>query len=157
MDRIQRLAEYVDGVIAHDADAAEQHVSRVHLYGVSTACALIAAKRGADVEMATLSGMLHDLHSYKARDAANHAQHGSLLAKEVLGQLGLANEAERTLICSAIRNHSDKAVAHSDFDEILKDADVLHHCLFSPTRTVMDHERARWESLKTELGLSVDF
>ena len=38
-------------------------------------------------------------------------------------------------------------------DEILKDADVLHHSLSDPTKAVKPHEQARYEGLCAEPGL----
>ncbi len=41
----------------------------------------------------------------------------------------------------------------NEFDEILKDADVLQHCLYNPLAHVAEHEKDRFRMLKEELGL----
>ncbi len=56
-------------------------------------------------------------------------------------------------ISQAIYNHSDKANIDTIFDEILKDADVLQHCLYHPFAPVAEHEKDRFRMLKEELGL----
>ena len=37
-------------------------------------------------------------------------------------------------------------------DEVLKDADVIHHSLGDPTKPVKPHEQARYEKLSEEFG-----
>jgi len=124
-NRIERLRKYIDEILLNMNDTQERKCGYVHLYGVSQTCAFIALKRNQDVELATMIGMLHDLHSFKAMNTENHAAHGAVLVRQILQELSLATENEMDLICSAIRNHSSKATTHSAFDELLKDADVL--------------------------------
>ncbi|MDF2545051.1 MAG: hypothetical protein K0S47_4769 [Herbinix sp.] len=50
----------------------DRRVAYVHLYGVAQACALIAKKRGVDIELAIMAGMLHDLYTYKRKDEVRH-------------------------------------------------------------------------------------
>jgi HD superfamily phosphodiesterase len=97
--------------------------------------------------------MLHDLHSYKAMNTENHAEHGAVLARQILEKLSLTTENETDLICSAIRNHSSKQTTQSAFDEVLKDADVLQHYLYNPLFPVMEHEKSRLQNLLTEFGI----
>ncbi len=134
-------------------DDQERRCGYLHLYGVSQASALIALKRNQDVELATMIGMLHDLHSYKEMNTENHAEQGALLARQILEELSLTNENETNLICSSILNHSSKEIYHSEFDEVLKDADVLQHCLYNPLFPVREHEKARFQELLTEFGI----
>ena len=153
-NRIERLRKYIDEILLNMKDTEERRCGYLHLYGVSQACAMIALKRNQDVELATMVGMLHDLHSYKAMNTENHAEHGAILARQILEELSLTNENETDLICSAIHNHSSKATTHSAFDEVLKDADVLQHCLYNPHFPVKEHEKYRFQNLLTEFGIS---
>lgn len=75
------------------------------------------------------------------------------MAKGVLKTLTVFTEEEMDLISSAIAHHSDKGRIDAPLDEILKDADVLHHCLYSPLEPPAPHESARFALLKKELGL----
>lgn len=153
VNRIERLRKYIDEILLNMKDAQERRCGYLHLYGVSQACTMIALKRNQDVELATMAGMLHDLHSYKAMSTENHAEHGEILARQILEELSLTSDNETDLICSAIRNHSSKAITHSAFDEVLKDADVLQHCLYNPLFPVMEHEKGRFQNLLTEFGV----
>lgn len=152
-NRIEILRKYIDEILLNMEDSQERRCGYLHLYGVSQACAIIALKRNQDIELATMAGMLHDLHSYKTMNTENHAEHGAVLARQILEKLSLTTDSETDLICSAIRNHSSKATIHSAFDEILKDADVLQHCLYNPLFPVMEHEKCRFQNLLSEFGI----
>lgn len=152
-NRIERLRMYIDEILLDMKNTQERRCGYLHLYGVSQTCAIIALKRNQDVELATMVGMLHDLHSYKAMNTENHAEYGAVLARQILEKLSLTTENETNLICSAIRNHSSKATTHSAFDEVLKDADVLQHYLYNPLFPVMEHEKCRLQNLLTEFGI----
>ncbi len=152
-NRIERLRKYIDEILLNMKDTQERRCGYLHLYGVSQACTMIALKRNQDVELATMVGMLHDLHSYNTMNTENHAENGAILARQILEELSLTSDNETDLICSAIRNHSSKATIHSAFDELLKDADVLQHCLYNPLFPVMEHEKCRFQNLLTEFGI----
>ena len=61
---------------------------------------------------------------------------------------------EIDVICSAIYHHSSKEITHAPFDEVLKDADVMQHCLYNPLFEVMKHEKERFGKMKEEFGLT---
>lgn len=152
-NRIEILRAHIDNVILNMSDTEERRCAYLHLYGVSQACALIALKRGENVELATMAGMLHDFYTYKFMDSKSHAEKGALLAHDVLNNLKITNSIETDLICSAIHNHSSKRGLHSTFDEILIDADVMQHCLYNMTKPIMEHEKNRFDKLVKEFGL----
>jgi HD superfamily phosphodiesterase len=154
VNRIEILRKHIDEIILNMADAEERRCAYVHLYGVSQFCAMIALKRKQNAELATIAGMLHDFYTYKMKDMNNHAEKGAILAKETLDLLKITNEKETELICNAISVHSDKKNKHSDFSEVLVDADVIQHTLYNITLPVMGHEGERMEKLKIEFGLN---
>ena len=124
-----------------------------HLYGVSLAATMIAKKRGLGPEIASMAAMLHDLHAYKSGSYDDHAHKGADLAREILGELKLTDEAETDMICSAIYHHGDKLVTDSPMDEVLKDADVIDHCLKDSSKPVKEKEQARFDKLCAEFGI----
>ena len=154
MNRIEILREYIDVVLLNMTDVGERRAGYVHLYGVAQGCALIAQKRGEDAELATMAGMLHDIYSYARMDPQDHARQGAILAKGILESLRITNDDESRMICDAIYTHSEKEAAHSDFNEVLKDADVFQQCLYNPTVEIQAPERKnRYERLKREFGI----
>ncbi|MBD5493937.1 MAG: HD domain-containing protein [Lachnospiraceae bacterium] len=153
MDRIEMVQEYVDDILQSTVDEIERKCGYKHLYGVSQACAILAMKRNENVELAMIAGLLHDIYTYKMLDSTDHAHKGSLIAKEILCSIGSFSSHEIDKISQAIYNHSDKTNIDTLFDEILKDADVLQHCLYNPLAHVAEHEKDRFRMLKEELGL----
>ena len=122
---------------------------------MTQACALIAQKRGEDTELAMMAGMLYDIYSYAKMDITDHAHKGAILAREILASLRITNDDETEMICDAIFSHSEKETRHSDFNEVLKDADVFQQCLYDPTVEISAPERKnRYEKLKREFGIA---
>lgn len=154
MNRIESVREYVDKVLLNMTDSEERRCAYVHLYGVAQACAMIATKRKLDLELSVIAGMLHDIYSYSAMDSADHAHKGSNMAIDILVSVGEFSDDEIKKICTAIYNHSDKDIINSEFDEMLKDADVMQHCLYNPLIEIKESEKARFEELKKEFGLA---
>lgn len=153
MDRIETVRQTVDKILLSITDHEERRCAYLHLYGVSQSCALLAIKRKDNVELAVIAGMLHDIYSYATMDSQDHAHKGTIMARDILDSLGLFDEEEKSLICSAIYNHSDKSNVHGSLDEILKDADVMQHVLYNPLFEIKSSEQKRYSSLKIELGL----
>ena len=153
MDRIESVRQHVDKIVLNMTNHEERRCAYLHLYGVAQACALLSIKRGENSELAVIAGMLHDIYTYSKMDPMDHAHKGSVIAREILDSLGLFDDEEKNLICTAIYHHSDKANVHRPFDEILKDADVMQHVLYNPLFNIMPHEQKRFDAMKAELGL----
>ncbi len=153
MGKLKELRKYVDAEINRMENADKRTGAIAHLYGVSLAATIIAQKRGLDAELLSMAAMLHDLHAYKTGSYDDHAHKGAGLAREILGELGLTNEEETDLICSAIYHHDDKLVVDSPMDEALKDADVIHHCMNDLSKAIKEKEQARYTALCQEFAL----
>ena len=123
-----------------------------HLHGVSLAAVMIAKKRGENPEIAAMAGLLHDLYAYKSGSYDDHARLGAEYAGKILEDLDITTAEETEIICSAIRHHDSKSEVDGPMDEVLKDADVIHHSLGDPTKEVKAHELARYEKLCREFG-----
>ena len=134
-------------------DADKRTGAIVHLYGVSLAATMVAKKRGLDPEIASMAAMLHDLHAYKTCSYDDHAHKGAELAREILDGLALTTPEETDAICSAIYHHDDKLVTDAPMDEVLKDADVIHHCMNDLSKAVKEKEQARFDALCKEFGM----
>ena len=153
MSRLKELRKYVDTELNKMEDADKRTSAIAHLYGVSLAATMIAKKRGMDPEIASMAAMLHDLHAYKTGSYDDHAHQGADLARKILGELKLTDEAETDMICSAIYHHDDKLVTDGSMDEVLKDADVIDNCLKDSSKSVKEKEQARYDKLCAEFGM----
>lgn len=146
MTRVKTVREYVTRkLIEGDMETALKAVD--HLNGAAMAAAYLAKRRGEDAELAAIAGLLHDMYAYTAGTYEDHAHKGAELARTMLDEIGVTDEKETEQICSAIYHHDDKLVTDSPFDEVLKDADVMHHTFHDPVKPVKDKEKARYEKL----------
>ena len=153
MGRLKELRKYVNMELNKMEDPDKRISAVAHLYGVSLVATMIAKKRGLDPETASMAAMLHDLHAYKTGSYDDHAHKGAELARVILGQLDLTDESETEMICSAIYHHDDKLVIDAPMDEVLKDADVIHHCMNDLSKDIKEKEQARFEKLCAEFGM----
>lgn len=152
--RIDTLRKYVDEMLLKNQDDDDRRCGYVHLYGVGMAAALIAYKRGFDPELAEMAGILHDYISYQGMDGPDHAHECEPYVRALLNEMAITTDEETEMICSAVYNHSDKKETHSDFDEIIKDADDMHHWLRNP-KEPMYYGKERVEKLCREFGLDI--
>lgn len=153
MSRLKELRKYVDQELNQMEDVDKRNSAFVHLYGVSLAATMIAKKRGFDPELSAMAAMLHDLHAYKTGSYEEHEHKGAELARDILRELKLTDGAETDMICSAIYHHGDKHVVDGPMDEVLKDADVIHHCMNDISKPVKEKEQMRFEKLRGEFGM----
>ena len=153
MSRIKELQKQVHKVLDKMEDRDRRAKAIAHLHGVSLAAVMIAKKRGVDPELAAMAGLLHDLYAYKSGSYDDHAHLGAEYAECLLEKLELTSPEETKIICSAIWHHDGKAETDAPMDEVLKDADVVHHSLDDPTKEVKPHEQERYRKLCEEFGL----
>ena len=153
MGRLKDLRKEVNLRLEKMEDPEAKMGAAAHLYGVSLAATLLAKKRGVDPELASMAAMLHDLYAYEKGTYEDHAHQGALLAREVLEALALTTAEENDAICHAIYCHDSKADVDGPLDEVLKDADVCHHCFSDTSKAVKEKEKARYDALVKELGL----
>lgn len=152
MSRLKDLRTTVNARLSR-INPEKQFSAAAHLYGVSLAATLIAEKRHENAELASMAAMMHDLHAYESGSYDDHAHKSAALAEEILQQLNLTTEAENKVICSAIYHHDDKETIDSSMDEVLKDADVMHHCMNDLSKPVKEKEKVRYAALRKEFGL----
>lgn len=154
MNRLEEIRKIIDSILVEQPNLQERRGNFIHLYGVSTNCSLLAHKRGLNPEIASISGMLHDIWSFKNSYSKDHAKLGSIEARKILTDTALFNDAEIDIICTAILNHSNKSTIDDEYSEILKDADVLNHYFYNTDFKILEHEKERLEKLFIELGIS---
>jgi len=153
-NRIEVLRAYLEDIfLSSGVDIKLRFFFINHMVCVSQHCAMIALKRGENVELATMAGLLHDVHTFTHLDMEKHAKKGAIMAREILKELKLTTDKETDMICSAIKHHSKKKGAFSSFDEVLIDADVLEHKLYNATIPLREKDCARFEKLAIEFGL----
>ncbi|MDF2612200.1 MAG: hypothetical protein K0R92_3674 [Lachnospiraceae bacterium] len=127
MERILKVRDYVNHIIDNIPSEEERRIATIHTYGVAQLCTMIAVKRGLNPELAHISGLLHDIYTYFTGSSLCHSISGADMARTAIRAMNIFTQEEKEIILSAIFYHSDKAYVHDEYDEVLKDADVLQH------------------------------
>lgn len=156
MGRLNTVRDYVDAELSKVPDPAVRKAAYVHLFGVQLAATLISEKRKQNTELAAIAALLHDLYAFTRGTYEDHAHKGAELARQILDELAITTPEETDAVCSAIYNHDDKlSVSDRPLDEVLKDADVMHHTMNDLSKPVKDKELGRYRNLRKEFGLDV--
>ena len=153
MGRIKEVRKYVNKQLLKMEDQDDALKAAGHLYGVSMSAQLLAQKRGENAELAGIAGLLHDLYAYESGSYEDHAHKGADLARKILEKLDITSYEETDIICSAIYHHDDKASVDAPMDEVLKDADAMHHIYNDLSKEVKEKEAARYINLRKEFGI----
>jgi len=96
--------------------------------------------------------MLHDIYPVLSGSYENHGIKGAEKAKKILKEMDLYDDEEISLITNAISRHSDKDIIHGPYDEILKDGDVMAHCLYNNDFPISKKEIERYKNILKEFG-----
>jgi len=96
--------------------------------------ALLARKRGLDMDIAQTAGYLHDvwLHlnaPYTGETVKLHAHEGALLAERFMREMGEYTEEEMATVVTMIENHDFTSQVDDPMSEIMKDSDMFSHYL----------------------------
>jgi len=153
MNKLELVRIEVDAILIAQEDASLRHEGFVHLYGVAQNCSILAIKRGLEVELCTIIGMLHDIYTYKCGYQKNHGELGVEIAEEILRKINAFSEIEINIVKNAIKNHSDKKNVHDKYSELIKDADLLQNSIYNVT--VRIKHKLRLKSVLKSIGIKM--
>ena len=167
MTRIGKVNLHVFSIITRISDVMNMFFpAYAHMLQVSQYCAMLAEKRGENVELAEIAGLLHDIAKIKCRDDEamlsrlvdnwdKHGEVGAEFAEELLLSNNIVSREECGIICRAISRHcnGNKDNADTAIDEILKDADVFSHGMGSVHQGLTNFRGNRWDKVCEELGM----
>jgi len=103
----------------------EGDFERTHFYHVLEGCEALALKRGLNLTVAQLTGILHDIGRItNGSTGKQHAIEGEEIARRWLSEAGY-DQVEA--VATAIKNHMHKKRIEDPYSELIKDADSLAH------------------------------
>lgn len=153
MDRLIVIRNEVNRILDDQPDPKLRDEGYIHLYGVSNLSAMLAIKRGLNMEIASVIGMLHDIYTYKYQYAKNHAALGVEEAEQILDKVNVFSAEEVQLIKVAIANHSDKNNKQDKYSELIKDADLMQNFLYY--NVVKEKNKKRLKKALKDCGIKV--
>ncbi len=154
-NRIELIRQEVNTFLQNQQDPEQRREGYVHLYGVAQNCTLLGIRRGLDIELCTIIGLLHDVYTYKYNYVKEHAILGATEAENLLRKLDVFSEEEIEIIKNAITNHSNKKELHDEYSELIKDADLLQNFLYNLSFNVKHKKRIK-KTLKS-VGIKMKF
>lgn len=157
-NRVEIIRKKMNEIFNIIADENYRNNFYVHLYGVANFAALLAARRGLEVELAYIAGLMHDIALLTSdKDYKNHCSKGSLLAREIMEGIDIFSKTDIRIVESAIFHHNDiDEYSDSMYDELLKDADVLHPFINDIPEPAWQPAKPRLEKIMTELNIPVN-
>jgi uncharacterized protein len=153
MNRLELVRNEIDVILLNQTNVEQRPLGYIHLYGVSQNCVILALKRGLNVELCAIIGILHDFHTYKFGYVKEHAALGAVEVENILRDLEIFSEKEVEIIKTAINNHSDKENKHDKYSELIKDADVLQNSIYSSEFEIKHKKRLK--KVFKDLGIKV--
>jgi uncharacterized protein len=151
MNRIDKVREVIDEMLFERKNIRNRLTTHSHLTSVSLICGLIAKKRGANVELAVMTGLLHDLYSFitegvpPLEDKVAKSGKDAEVAREILDKLGITTTDETERICVAVCYRGTGE--YSELGEILIVANLLQHAYHNPLLPIKYGEKRVGELL----------
>jgi len=167
MNRIEKLMEYIDVILLNKNNDHDRRMAYIHLYGVSQSCTMLAKKRGLNVELAVMAGLLHDLYTYKRKDEVrhlgkeaieevikNHRAEGPNYIREVLTELKITTDEETEILANChSKGYTGKNEIIYQIEKCVNDANVLQGYFYNPTNPEIKPNE-RLDELLSEFGLT---
>lgn len=98
-----------------------------HLDNVMLHAMHLCKKRNLDEKLVIAIAMGHDLgRTHLKINGKKHAKASSKLMKRLMVESDFSSE-EQSIICDAIEHHNEKDLLHSEYAELIKDADSMAH------------------------------
>jgi uncharacterized protein len=153
MNRLELVRTEIDTILLNQENVHVRPEGYLHLFGVAQNCSILAYKRGLNIELCNIIGLLHDIYTYKFGYVKEHGFLGAIEAENILRDLEIFNEDEIEIVKTAISNHSDKKTKHDKYSELLKDADVLQNVIYNTTFEIK--HRKRLNKVFKNLGIKI--
>lgn len=125
-----------------------------HLFNVANMAIFLAKIENLDLELAAITGILHDIAAYKYNSHFDHANRSSMLAKAILTSSKLFTDEETILIVNAVKNHSFKDKIDDPYSELIKNADLLVQHLNEPNAVFSKDKQLRLNNIFKSLQMT---
>lgn len=165
VEKVERkVIEMIASSKVSDSDREDSVVFEfMHTSGCMQIGRLLAQKRGLDVDIASITCMMHDIYVIVNGKYKNHGVEGAPIARQILEEVGGFTGDQINTITQAIAHHSEKEVYSNDpYTELVKDVDVFDCSLYRNAEgfyrlhkpePIFKEYVARIKKVREELGL----
>ncbi|MBT2764073.1 CHAP domain-containing protein [Paenibacillus sp. ISL-20] len=151
--RVESIRILVNEMISSMDSTLKKQEASVRLYGVSSIASIIAMKRGIEPEIAAVAGLLHYFYHYKTGIIHYPGINSAEAVRPIIRDLGIFSKEEQLVILRAIFYQDQREQTHSLYDELIKDAIVLHKFLQNMDQTVPHLDIKRLLNLLDEFSI----
>ncbi len=141
MNRYEKLKEFFFQSIDEHCHGIYKQKAMFHSLQVSTLCQMIAINKHLDIELAMIIGLFHDFSQFINHSSFDHSSRSQMLLSPHLQDDFSIQEQQ--IICTAIKNHSDKQRIDDPYSELVKDADILAQYFNEPDIILNDVSQKR--------------
>lgn len=127
-----------------------------HLYGVTAFAAMLAMKRGLNQELAAIAGLLHYYYFYKTGINDFPGPNSSEAVRPLLRDMNILSKEEQITILQAIFYQGDRSRIHGPYEEIVKDACILHVYFQNTGRNAAQQDALRLRNVLQELAIPIE-
>ncbi|MCQ4088436.1 CHAP domain-containing protein [Saccharibacillus sp. JS10] len=156
--RLESIRTFIkETICTTDNSALKNQEATVRLYGVSSLASMIAMKRGLEPEIAAIAGLLHCFYNYKTGIHHYPGINSAEAVRPILRDFGVFSTEEQLIILRAIFYQDQRRQTHGPYDELIKDAIVLHNFLQNTEQAVVHLDAKRLSRLLDEFAIQADF
>lgn len=135
-NRLERIRGLVHETFEAMASERKRKYAYIQLNGVSSFASMMALKRGQSEELAAIIGLLHNYYEYKTGVPQFPGPNSADTVRPLLKEMNIFTDEELTTILRAIFYQKDRTTVHGTYEEIIKDAYVLHLYFQDSNRTL---------------------
>ncbi|MFD1176652.1 CHAP domain-containing protein [Paenibacillus puldeungensis] len=155
--RVESIRIVVNEMIFSMDSSNKKQEASIRLYGVSSFASMLAMKRGLETEIAAIAGLLHQFYYYKTGIIHYPGINSTEAVRPIIRDLGIFTKEEQLVILRAIFYQDQSGQVHGPYDEIIKDAVVLHKFLQNMDQAVPHLDGQRLSNLLDELSIQADY
>jgi len=154
--RLDSVRFIVQDMIMSIPSEIRKQESCVQLYGVSAFAAMLAMKRRLNQELAAIAGLLHNYYFYKTGIPDFPGPNSSEAVRPLIRDMNILSKEEQTTILRAIFYQGDRSSIHGPYEEIVKDACLLHFYFQDMGSSAAPQDVARLRNVLHELAIPMN-
>jgi hypothetical protein len=154
--RLESIRILVNEMLINLDSSVNKQEASVQLYGVSSFASMLAMKRGLDTEIASITGMLHNYYFYKTGVCYFSGINSAETVRPIIRDLKIFSKDEQLVILRVIFYQNQLGQVHGPYDEIIKDAIILHKFFQNPDQTLSPLDVKRLLNVLSELSIEKD-
>lgn len=153
--RFKNIRLLVNEMLSNSDSSIHKQEASASLYGVSSFASMLAMKRGLDTEIAAIIGLLHNYYFCKTGVSYFPGINSAETVRPILRDLNIFSKDEQLVILRAIFYQNQRRQVHGPYDEIIKDAIIIHKFFQNLDPTVSHLDVHRFQNVLSELSIAM--